>query len=700
MQTAVVNSQNIALSGGDENTSYRGAFNFLNQEGLVKGTGITNFSGRLNLRRDFKKGQAGFNISSSVVKNNNNIGGAGRDDRTGPINSALFFDPTEPVRNEDGSFRRSPFLPLDNPVTVVEGVTSKSTDVRTFGNIFVNYNLLNNLSAKINFGYDNTSSQRDLFVSSITTFGAAQRGDANIAVLDRDNVLLEYTMNYDSQITKNQSINVLGGITFQDFKQEIFTGNISGFPSDVTKTDNLQLGDISTAFLSSDKEKNSLISYIGRINYSFDEKYLLTTTIRVDGSSRFGENNRFATFPSFALAWRLSEEVFSPKLFSELKLRGSWGRAGNQEIGNNISLTTFSPGRNAVIDDNVQSTLEPTRLSNPNLRWETSDQVDIGLDVEILEGRISGTFDYFNRKTKNLLFDVPLPQSTGFQSTFQNLGKVKNNGFEIQIKATNISKQNFTWNTTFNFSTLNNKVIDLPLGDVVLQHLGTDLAIIREGESLGSYFGHEVTGIFQIGDNIEESAQPNARPGDPIFKDINGDGIISAEDRTIIGNPFPDHTFSISNSVNYKRFTLDFFVRGQFGVDIFNFNKFESFLPTTSRFNRLAEPILNRWTPDNPDTKYPSSVEPSRYSVGRVNSLSIENGGFVRLQNVTLNYSIPTTFIRSAGVYLSVDNILTVSKGFTGSNPENNSLGRSVVKVNQNNFPLPRTWIIGLRLGL
>lgn len=698
---APVASHDLALSGGDKNARYYASLNYFNQRGVVKNSGIEKYIARINLQNDFDKGQAGFNLSIGVIDNDNIIGGANKDDQVGPINASMFFDPTEPIYDDEGLFRRSPNLAIDNPVSVVEGWHSFTKDRRAYGNVFFQYNLTEEISAKLNFGYDYTGSQREEYETRATRFGRSSNGKATIADLERSNALVEYTMNYIDQFGENHSLNVLGGITYQYFTEKQLFNEISGFPTDATLTNNLSLGDDGTDELDTNRGEHKLLSYLGRVNYTLADKYLLTSTLRVDGSSRFGENNKFGVFPSFALGWRISEEDFGPPLFSNLKLRVSWGVTGNQAIGNYNFLTTYNPGRNAVIGDEVVTSVAPTRIANPDLKWETTEQLNFGLDAAVFEGRISGSFDYFIRNTKDMLINKPLPSASGFGSMLSNIGDMRNKGFEFQISSTNISKQNFTWSTTINFTTVQNEVTDLgDISEVIVgRFIGEAAAIMREGDPLASYYGYEVTGIFQTDDNIAASPQPDAQPGFPKFRDTNGDGRITPDDRTIIGNPRPDFFYGISNSVNYKRFQLDFFIQGQHGVDLINLNMLETIYPTNFRFNRLAEPILNRWTPENPNTKWPSAVQPTSYGAGRVTSMLIEDASYVRLKNVKLTYSIPTNFIRSATVYVSANNLITITD-YSLSNPEGNSHGRSIFRVGQNVYPLAQTWLLGISLGI
>ncbi|MEO1010278.1 MAG: TonB-dependent receptor [Bacteroidota bacterium] len=703
-RTAPVTNHNLSVQGGTEKTSIYASFNYFDQDGVVKNSGIKRFTGRINIDTKIgERAQLGINLNTSLVQDNNNVDGVNTNEQAGPINTSQLYDPTEPIFNDDGSISQSPNLTINNPVALVEGISNLSETNRTFGTVFLNYDFTENLSGKLNFGTDRQTTRRDIFNSTQTIRGGNQGGIANIEVLERSNYLFEYTMNYNKTFNQKHDFTVLGGITFQQFDIRTFGGNINGFPTDEIGTNNLALGDTNNDDLRSRKEENSLLSYLGRVNYSFDNKYLITASIRADGSSRFGENNKFGYFPSFALGWKLSEESFIPDVFSELKLRASWGQTGNQEIGNFNSLLTFGNGRNVVLGGNIEGSVIPARIANPDLKWETTEQLDVGLDIGLFNGRISTTLDYFTRNTTDLLFNLPLPLASGFGSILTNVGEVENSGFEILINSNNIATEDFKWDTSLNFSTIRNEVVDL--GRVADSRIVTgnvqgvgNTSVIQEGDPLASYFGYVVTGFFQEGDDIANSAQPTAQPGFPIFEDRNGDSVINPDDQTIIGSPFPDFIYGIRNSFQYKNWNLDVFFQGQEGADLLNVNLIESLYPANFRRNRLAETILDRWTPQNTDAQWPSSTNPNAYGGSKVNTLTVEDASFFRLKNVQLSYNVPMggiDFINSLKLYVTGQNLFTITD-YRGFDPEANSFGASNVRIDYSSYPLARTYLLGL----
>ncbi len=704
-QKAPLNSHNISVSGGDDKTTFFSSLNYFDQEGVVKRSGIRKYIARVNLERKLgERVSVGVNVNTSLVKDNNSIDGVNNNENAGPINAALLYDPTEPVYTEDGRFSQSKHLTINNPMSLVEGLTSTNFTNRTMGSIFVKYTILPGLDAKLNFGSDRQTSRRDLFNSTKTLNGLSAKGIANIATMERSNVLMEYTMNYSKQLNEKSTLNLLGGVTYQYFNNRSFSGVIRGFPSDALSTNNLGLGDTNNDNLFSGQEDNSILSYLSRVNYTLNDKYLFTASLRADGSSRFGANNKFGYFPSVALGWRLSEEGFLPSFFYDMKLRASWGLTGNQEINNYASLTTYTTGATAVFGNAVVVGTRPSRIANPDLKWESTEQTNIGLDASILQGRISATIDYFIKNTRDMLIDLPLPRATGFNSILSNVGKMQNKGVEVMLTSTNINKARFSWSTTLNFAAIKNKITDL--GDVKniitggVESIGPT-TIVTVGYPAFSYYGYEVTGLFQQGDNIAGSAQPNSKPGYPIFKDVNGDNKITPLDQQIIGSPFPAFTFGISNTIIYKRFQLDFFFQGQQGADMLNINVLESMYPNNVRRNRIAEQVLDRWTPENPTAKWPSGVQPSAYGGGKVNTLALQDASYIRLRNLSVGYNLPVEklkFIQSARVYVVGQNLATFTN-YVGFDPEANAFGRSNVRLDYNGYPLARTWMLGVNVG-
>jgi TonB-linked SusC/RagA family outer membrane protein len=704
LREALVQNHNISFSGGNDDLSYFTSFNYLSQDGIVKNTGLDKYTARLNLESKFAAhGKIGVNLSTSRVKDDNFVDSNSINESTGPVNAALLYDPTEAVYNSDGTFSKSTFLTINNPRSIVDGVSSKSATNRTLGNVFIEYQPIEGLTAKLNFGADLQSIRRDIYNTRLTIYGSAQNGRANITTLERTDILGEFTLSYNKQITPKSTIAALGGITYQHFDTRSFSGSINNFPSDNLHTDNLGLGNVGTASLSSNRAGNTLLSYLGRANYSYDDKYLLTASIRADGSSRFGENNKFGYFPSFAVGWNLANEKFIPDFFDNLKLRASWGVTGNQDIGNYRSLSTYAKGGTLVTGSSLISGTAPSRIANPDLKWESTTQTDIGLDVSILKERVNVTLDYFVKNTKNMLIDLPLPRGTGYPNVLSNIGSLQNTGVEILIQAEAIRNRQFHWTTSLNLATVRNKVTDLGNIKNILTGNASNIGntvIITKGEPAFSYYGYEVIGIFQSKEQVAASAQPSSRPGFPIYWD-NGDKQITDADQKIIGDPYPDFTYGFQNTFTYKRFSLNFLIQGQQGGETFNGNILESMYPSNYRRNMLTATVADRWTESNPNGKWPSGTDPTAYGGGKVNTLALQDASYLRLKYAQLSYEIPLAskkYIHHATVYVSGQNIFTLSD-YIGYNPEANAFGNSSARVDLNTYPLARTWSFGFNLS-
>ncbi len=701
---APLQSHNLSMSGGVDKTKFYVSLNYFDQQGVVKETGVKRYIARINLDQQIgEKLKFGLNLNNSRENSDNYIGGVNTNESAGAVYCAVWYDPTLPVYNEDGTFFRSSELTINNPMSILYGISSKSETNRMFGNTTLEYNFMKELSAKLNVGFDNQDMRRDLYNSTKTIRGVAAKGYADIAGMNRSNMLAEYTMNYSKEINENQRLNILGGVTYQKFMFKSFSAGTSNFPSDDLLTNNLGLGDPSNASVSSHKESNTLLSYLGRINYSV-YNFLFTASIRADGSSRFGENNKYGYFPSFALGWKLADEDFIPELFSELKLRTSWGVTGNQEIGSYASLSTYQAGGTAILGGSTFVGTVPSRIANPDLKWESTAQTNIGIDYGFLDQRITGSIDYFNKKTTDMLLNLPLPTSSGYSSILRNVGSMKNSGFEFMINSRNMIKKNFTWTTTFNISVIKNEVISL--GDLetiqtgYIQVNGGNTAIIKPGMPLGSYYGYRIIGIFQNQDEIDASAQPTAKPGYPIFEDVSKDGQISTADQVVLGDPYPDFTFGLRNNFGYGNFDLDIFIQGQQGADLLNGMAMESMYPGNATRNRLTNQIEDRWTLQNTDAKWPSGINSSAYGASsKVNNLVIEDASYIRLKSVQLSYNIPIKIggISAAKIYVSGQNLFTLTN-YTGYDPEANAFGQNNVKIDYSSYPLAKTWMLGLNV--
>lgn len=693
---AVFQSHNLSFSGGDNSTKYLVSLSNLDQPGVLINSALNRFSGRINLDHTIAdKFNFGMRLSSTYNKDKYIANGTGFNETAGALNAALNYDPTLSVF-DNGSYTISPFITVDNPLAIANGYQSGGNRFQTLGNVFAEYFFIPGLSAKINIGIDNYRETRKTYISRVAQFGLASGGIANLLEGNRSNYLSEFTTHYRKSFKKNV-LDVLGGLSYQKF---INTNSLSigkGFPSDAVGAENLALGNPALATNSSYKSSNKLLSYIGRVNYSVLDKYLFTTTLRVDGSSRFGANNKFAYFPSVAAAWRISsEDFFSPLVntINSLKLRTSWGRTGNQEIGNYNSLATYVSGQFAVFNDQLTSTIVPAGLATADLKWETTQQFDAGLDFGIFKNRISGSVDYYQKRTYDMLINLPVDRTTGFATQLTNIGSIKNEGFEFTISTQNLVRK-LKWQTELNLSTLKNTVTDIgPLSEII-----SGSSIIKVGSPLRSFYGYEVVGTWQTGDNLA-SMKDVVKPGDSKYLDVNGDQTINTSDRTILGNSFPKLTYGINNSFSYKNFDFNFFIDAVSGIKKYNVNIAQAFAPANIRRNRYAVPLLNRWTTSNPTNEYPSFVR--QQGSRDVSSYSVTDASFIRLNNVQLAYNIPQSILgkwsRNARIYIASQNVYIISD-YLGD-PTLNTGGSANLGESNNPYPLPRTFLMGINLGL
>lgn len=701
-KNAPIKSHNLSFSGGNQSTKYYTSLNYFDQDGLLINSSNKRYSARVNLEHTNKNFTVGTNITSSYVADSYVANGFDLNERAGIIYAAIAYEPTLSIYDQDNNYVLSKNMNIDNPLAIANGKTSTSDLYRTLGNVYGEVKFLTDFSARLNLGADITSQRRDTYVDRQTIEGRANGGIASVLTGTNNSFLSELTLNYKKRFG-NQDLNVLFGTTAQQFNANDLTSQGSGFPSDATKTDNLSLGDPTRFIATSSRSRNSLLSYLGRVNYNIAEKYLLTGSLRIDGSSRFGENNKYGVFPSFAFAWRLENEEFikNAEYITALKLRSSWGQTGNQAIDNYQSLTTYTTGQKAVIGSQQVSTTTPNRLPNPNLKWETSEQLNFGLDFGLWGNRITGSLDWYTKTTRDMLLNLPIPRTTGFTTMMTNIGSVRNSGFEVLINSNNLSGP-LSWETTLNMTWMNNKVLNLGgIDNIFTGSAGgtANVAIIKVGLPMYAFYGYTIDGVWQTGDDFT-ATKDNVKPGDFKYRDLNGDKIVNADDRQVIGNPFPKFMASLTNNFTYKGFNLNVFFDGAWGAKMLNNNLVDTYFPANLLRNRLSEPLLNRWTPSNPSTVYPSFVNPLGQGKKEVNTYTVESADFLRLNTVKLGYdfSIKNSAVKGVGVFVTAQN-LAMWTTYKGYDPSINPNGGGV-RIDWNAFPTARTILFGLNLNL
>lgn len=709
---APIQNHQVSISGGDKKSTYYVGLNYFNQQGIVESSSNKKYNVRLNVEtKPLENLQISTNINYTRENTDNILFSNAANENAGPINSAIQFDPTLPSGfNDNDRYFLNSTIALDNPIALIKGIDDNDASTSFYGSLTTDYEIIDDLTATVRLGADITKGRNDFYRSRITKQGLSEGGIGSIDSYENTHWLTEFLLKYQNRINDVHEFSFQAGATYEVFDSRGIGASSADFLSDITGTDLLQSGDGQLRDdVSSNRFKNQLNGFLGRVNYKFDNRYLLTASVRADGSSRFSDKNKYAIFPSASAGWRISEERFMQSInwVDELKLRVGYGKLGNQGINNFETIQTLVAGGSSVFGGSIAQGVVPARLPNPNLRWETTAEYNIGLDYSIFNDRISGSIDYFNRTTSDQLFVKPLPSVVGFSSVRTNLGKVSNKGADFSLQTQNLVG-NFNWNSSLNFSFLKNEVTQLPdfTQQIIGGNIGTFISnytIVREGDPLSSYYGYEIDGIFQQGDDIENAPTPDVSgyaPGMPKFVDQNGDGSIDSDDRVVLGDPFPDLSFGFKNSFNYHNLSLDIFISGVEGIETLNANVTESLYPTNNVRNSISRYFLDRWTPENPSNKLPSGVNPSLYGGGRaINSLTVVDASYIRLKNITIGYAVPlpeSMELSSLRVYAAAENIVTITD-YEGYDPDASASGSgNVTKVNYNSYPLARTFRLGI----
>jgi len=598
----------------------------------------------------------------------------------GVFTNVYKMNPTQPVLLSGGGYYHPANPGIRNPVALVESIVDETETMRLFLNATAEYDLFSGLTAKLNLGLDRTDASRNIYQPKSLPYAAAFGGRADVRNNEYQNVLFEPTLNYRLNIGASQKLEAWAGYTFQEFENRKAGTAAQGFGTDAFSFDNLEAGSVLLKPFSF-RSKNRLISFLGRVIYNISDKYLFNVALRREGSSRFGTDNKWGMFPSGSIGWRLSQESFLQNFRSltDLKLRVSYGITGNQDIGDYRSIAIVGTGANAVIGDAIRTGIGRTQIANPDLKWEETSQLNLGLDFGLFADRLSGSIDVYNKKTEGLLLEFDVPQPSEVETRIDNAGAVENKGIEIALNTVNIASGGFFWRTNFNFAANKNEVTALGKGKKEIitgivsgAGLSAERAqIVRPGEALGTFYGKRFLGY-----------------------DAEGKEILSAN-REILGNAQPDYTFGISNSVNYKSVDFRVFVQGVQGFEILNNTRLEYQRPSnaTNGINLLRGALAD----------VAAGLSPSASPT--LTDRFIEDGSFIRLQNVTLGYTFPTSWfksLRSLRAYLSADNLFIITD-YQGYDPEvNNFAGERGVEslgIDYANYPRARTFTFGFNVG-
>ena len=685
-------SQNyqLAVSGKNEKTAYYVSGGWVQQKGAVRSSEMDRANFKINLDQQLKSWlKVGTTLAYTkyhdVDVNDNQAINQG-----GVLLGVLSTPPVIGIYNENGTFTRNPFQDWENPISGTDGTDRGYKNQRLLGGFHADVNLIPELIFRSNIGIDYSNAAFDSFLDPIRSgWGRANGGIGNYNTNLSNFWINDNTLSYDKALGKHK-IGALAGFVLQKSRYEnsaIQRRNFSGIA--VTTPNGGSV--INTA--SADKSEKANESFLSRINYDYEGKYLLTANFRADASSNFGAGNRWGYFPSFSVGWRISQESFLKNIntISDLKLRAGWGVVGNDNVGTYASFASVGVGANYPIGGVIMPGTFPSTIGNSRLKWEETEQSNIGIDLSILQSRISFTAEVYRKKTKDLLLNVPLPLSTGFSTGIQNVGSIENKGLEFQLSTKNFDKTNFQWETDFNISFNRNKVLDIQHNDIFGGGVAArgDASIAREGLPLGTFFGY-------VADIVDPTT------GNLLYLDANGNSTFNpaASDRRVIGNPNPDFIYGLTNTLNYKGFGLNFFIQGSQGNDIFNASRIETEAMVDPKNHSAA--VLNRWTTPGQITDIPKSGNALN---SRISTRFVEDGSYLRLKSATFSYSLPKSLLSKvkaggAKLYVTGENLLTKTK-YKGFDPEVNYAGGSntVQGIDFGTYPQTRNLIFGLNVS-
>lgn len=689
-RNAVSSNHSVSFSKATETGNYFASISHMDQDGIVLNSSFKRTTARLNAEESFfdnKRLKVKVNLTASDIKETGipNGGNAGSDGQV--IIHALMANPTRSVYDENGNYTNFNMNAHYNPLYLLSIYNDKTNTFRVLGNTEATLRILPGLNYKFNLGIDKTMSERNTTIYPNVT-DRTPKGMYVQANLDSYNVLLEHYLTYDFSLNKN-NFSLLGGFSYQKFKStgtyfgvKDIAAQGAGIPPEINP------GYSGTAFVPAAgyAQENELQSYFGRVNYNFDKKYLLTASLRADGSTRFGKNNKYGYFPSVAVGWTVSNENFlkDSQIVNELKLRGSWGQTGNQEVPNKItqasSSLTQAAGYYLYPNLDLINGVSINRTVNPDLKWEVVEQTNIGADFSLWKNKLYGSLEYYHKTTKDPILNIPSSPLSPTSNVWRNVdAKIVNKGFELSLGSEIIKNENFTWNFDVNGATVNNVVKDLPVSAIYSGEVsgpglsGVTANIYKNGYEAGSFYMYNYLGVDANGKYI--------------YEDVNGDGRIDQNDRKIFEGAIPNFTFGINSYMKYKKFDFSFSFIGQTGGYLVN--------------NTALDLNINNLASDRNVLKnfYDSGASPTNQP--QLSSLYLEKSDFIRLNNVRLGYTFDMSqlkFLRSINLYVSAQNLLTITS-YTGYDPlvdTNKQVGgNQSLGVDYTTYPSAKTFILG-----
>jgi len=737
----------LALRGGNDKTTFSISGSTLKQEGIVKYSGYDRYQGRIKLdQKATDKLKVGINVNYSALKSYGTIPSSlsGSSSSTSNLMFSVWgYRPVSGDSATDLTVGVDPQLEADlisgndarfNPLETVQyEVRNRNTNALN-GNVNLDYQIKKNLVWRSTFGVINTVDRNEEFNGSktrggspFTSSGRINGVNGSILFNTKNNYANENTLNFNFKAGKKNSFDILGGATIQANRQFIYGLAATKLPNEQLGFAGLDEG--TPTKITSYKTNNNLVSFLTRTNYNYDSKYLVTFSMRADGSSRFSTENKWSYFPSGSIAWRLSREDFMKplKFVKDAKLRFSYGVTGNNRVSDFAYLSTLASDLTLYYPFNGLPTnsVIPNSLGNPNLKWETTSQSNLGLDVSLMEDKISFTADVYQKITSNLLLNAQLPPSSGFNQGYKNIGKVQNKGFEFSINSKNISQKQINWTTSFNISFNRNLVLALNEGQESLVSLinwdnqwrSLPAYIAKVGQPLGLYYGLIWDGNYQYSDFDVSGAgvytlkstvtsntsvyNPKIQPGHIKYRDLNGDRIINDNDKTIIGDANPDFIGGFTNNFKFHNFDFNIFFQFSYGGDILNANKLVFEGNSGRTFQNQFTTVLDRWTPTNQNNiMFVAKGDGDRQYSSRV----IEDGSYLRLKTIQLGYELPNNImkrvkINSVRFYVSAQNLFTWTK-YSGLDPEVSAYNSALTPgFDYSVYPRAKTLIFGANVN-
>lgn len=727
---AAISNYQLSVTGGNEKAQFYIGGGFLKQEGILKKSVLDRYTVRAGVDVNISSRlKAGLNINPSYrVQQEVNANGHWADN--GIINAALSAVPMAPLYAADGTYSSMAAVAapynwpgITNPVANITEFNSELTTTNLLGSAYVEYELIDNLVYRASGNVNLNANRRNAYRTSAIVLNQLLPPNLPVGHAFSDqgvSWLFNQTVNYKRSFGESHDIEALIGMERYKLNYQSSRADGSTFANDIVQT--LNAAGLPTA-VTSFKSENATNSYFARLGYTYKNKYLLNASIRRDGASVFGPDNRWGTFPAGSLGWRISEEPFLDNIeaISEAKIRVSYGLAGNNAFSNDYPYVALISSDNYSFNNNLVTGLAPSSLGNAKLGWEKSNQFDVGIDIGLFNDRIYVIADYYKRNTKDLLLSVNVPTLTGFSTAFKNIGEMENKGWELSINTRNLVGA-FSWNTNFNISSNRNKVLALgPTGDAIKSGSGVgETNITMIGEPIGSFYGYKQIGIFK--DAADVNSYPHTattRPGDVKYEDVNNDKVINADDRTVIGNNQPDFIYGMTNSFNFKNFDLSVSIQGVKGAQILNLGR-RFFENVEGSQNQLSH-VLDRWkSPTDPGKGLIPRANGSTTGMNNaVASRWVEDGSYMRINNLTLGYQLNKNIlqrvrVQQARIYLSIQNLHTWTdylnynpevSNYEASTPVANNNGATVVGspltggVDYGAYPLARTFTLGINIG-